>query len=158
MNGGIQRNSIDPQRFVGRWCSSDSEADRLLNISWSAGKYLIAAEDAGDGEEFCVANTLLKRGWLSFELLVPSTGFWTSNRLQMIDVSRMKCLITREERWRRLSRRPNHSRSILNKAGKHLVGDWADFECECRYQHDLTLVNTISQTEDNPPALVEQAE
>ena len=41
---------------------------------------------------------------------------------------------------------------------KALMDLLANFEGKCRYQHDLTLVNTMGQMEDNPPALVEQAE
>ena len=41
---------------------------------------------------------------------------------------------------------------------KALMDLLANFERKCRYQHDLALGNTISQMEENPPALVEQAE
>lgn len=118
------------KHLLGQWTGKEDDSRWLISVSSKKGRISISVSDKIDGEIYVVKNVGWSPSCLWFNLVVPSTGYKTFNKLHVIKGSQSYCEISYEEEWKRINR--TYLSGDLKRLGKRslLVGEWRDFEEE----------------------------
>lgn len=90
------------KKYLGIWETKSGDSALRLSISIVRGRLRVTAYDKDDGEVFKILSPGFERGWLVFDLLVPSTKLRTTNRFRVGPGRRAILEYTIREAWKRV--------------------------------------------------------
>lgn len=96
---------IDPLQnhaFVGVWVTESDDSDVSFEISALDGVFQVVGTCISDGEVFEIKNISSGIDWLSFDAMMPSTGFRSKNVFRLRDDDKAELELTVYEVWKKI--------------------------------------------------------
>src|SRR6266498_3180757 len=131
MHGGIRSRMPRGHNLIGKWSSESPDSRRIYEFLVSKNRIFLRVSDKTDGEAFLVEKLNWRRGWLYFDLVVPSADWRTKNRIRLLNDSQALCEVTYKEEWRSKSKLFEMPSRALKHKMACLFGEWQDKEKEC---------------------------
>lgn len=88
--------------MAGRWMTEDEDSDVEITIEFEAGVPNVSAHCRSDGERLDVVGIQMEGEVLSFETIVPSSGYRVRNRMRFLNPDTCEMELTLREKWKRV--------------------------------------------------------
>lgn len=99
------------KKYLGVWETKSGDSALRLDVSIVRGGLRVAAYDKSDREVFKVLSPHFDRGWLVFDLVIPSTKLRTQNRFKVCADRSAILEYTTREAWTRLAPVPEQNQA-----------------------------------------------
>jgi hypothetical protein len=91
------------ENAIGRWVHEDEDSDAEFVITGREGEPQVVARCLSDDEQMDVQNLSWNEDGLTFETIVPSSGYHTVHRMRFPDFDRCEHELTLRETWKRVT-------------------------------------------------------
>ncbi len=89
--------------ITGRWVTENEDSDVELIIDFQAGVPSVTAHCRSDHEKLEVINLRTEGDVLSFETVVPSSGYRARNSMRFLNSDNCELELTTWERWKKVN-------------------------------------------------------
>ena len=94
-------NPLEDHAFVGTWVTEDEDSDVSFEISASGDGFHVVGVCISDGEVFEIQNLASGDNWLSFDAVMPSTGWRSKNVFRLRSDGKADLELTIYEVWKK---------------------------------------------------------
>jgi hypothetical protein len=94
-------NPAEEHAFVGVWVTEDEDSDVSFDISLSGDSFHVVGVCISDGEEFEIQNLVSGNNTLSFDAVMPSTGWRSKNVFRLRNDGKADLELTIYEVWKK---------------------------------------------------------
>lgn len=94
-------NSSEAHAFLGEWVTEGEDSDVSFEISASGDSFHVTGVCISDGEEFEIHNFSSGDKWLSFDAIMPSTGWRSKNVFKLRADGKADLELTIYEVWKK---------------------------------------------------------
>ncbi len=100
--GGIQAD----HPLIGTWVTKDEDSDAAFTFSVTDGEFRVSGFCQSDGEEFEISDVKWDGNALTFNAIMPSTGFATRNVFSIRLDGKLDLELTTHEVWKKKRVKP----------------------------------------------------
>lgn len=92
--------------LIGTWVTSDEDSDAAFTFSVADGEFCVSGFCQSDGEEFEISGVNWDGVALTFNAIMPSTGFATKNVFSIRPDGKLDLELTTREVWKKKHVKP----------------------------------------------------